>query len=248
MSDGVDDEALIDDDLIDKGNEGQVAAFDDKDGDDFGFNKQCWFQGRQFCRTTKMCTTCFVPLCQGKSDCFLWWVNDNLPAIGNMEDTNKQKVEESNDSGREDKGGLDEGKVNNASDYKEADDGQEDSNHDDEDHKGSDDNDLDCKEADDEEEDSNHDVLWFFGLCESTVLNFPCCEVNISRNLDTGVVSQGYGRWVCLPKAKLRRQLCPKSGLLSTFNIIQNQSIDFLAALLLPWTCVLTLATPSIQN
>ncbi len=77
---------------------------------DLDSTKQCKFKGRQFCWTTKMRTMCLVPLCHdGKSDYFLQWHHDNLPAASNKKDPNEENKEESNDSGGEYKGGPDEG-------------------------------------------------------------------------------------------------------------------------------------------
>ena len=101
------------------------------------FDKEARFQGRQFRRTTKMCSACLVPLCHRKSDCFFKWHTEELPA----EDDNGQGEEDEPEDGANDE------KEDDTADPEEDinDNEEEESNDDDEDY------------VDKEEEESNDD-------------------------------------------------------------------------------------------
>ena len=88
-----------------------------------------------------MCSTCLFPLCHGKTDCFLRWHNEDLPAAikeeGHDEECKKMKkslmtMEETvKEAWRNEQDSNDD-----ISDYNKADDGEEDSDDDDKNHEG----------------------------------------------------------------------------------------------------------------
>ena len=107
------------------------------------FDKEARFQGRQFRRTTKMCSACLVPLCHGKSDCFFKWHTEDLPA----EVDNGQGEEDEPEDGANDE------KEDDTADPEEDinDDEEEESNDDDEDYVDEE------EESDDDNEDFNEE-------------------------------------------------------------------------------------------